>query len=200
MATSQASTKPPTYHPALTQRTGAPSSYRPEYCEAIVAYFQVRADSIAKNLPLSRDADKEPIVWQHLQMPTFPGFAGTIGVTSKALGEWAQRHAAFGDAYARAKDIHRMVYEDGLACGRLNPTGAIFAAKNVLGWRDKIDIDQTTTQVDAGSTVMQACLASATPDELTQFRALLDTMKLRAIADGRLTVDGQAVAQAALPA
>jgi hypothetical protein len=198
MGPSQASTS--VYNPALGQTFGRPSTYNPEYAMQMVEFFAsaplVRPDpDMSDPSPGRREARAVCGT-----IPTFERFAFNLGVEPSQLNRWAERHEDFRTARARCRAIQNDFFVQGLAQGVMNPTGAIFVAKNILGWRDKIDIDQTTTQVDAGSNVMQACLASATPDELAQFRALLDGMKLRAIADGRLTVDGQAVAQAELPA
>ena len=83
--------------------------------------------------------------------PTLAGFSASIGVSRETLHDWATvkdangalRNAEFSDAYKRAKELQEQNLVTGALTGAYNPTFAIFTAKNVLGWRDKVEQEIT---------------------------------------------------------
>ena len=83
--------------------------------------------------------------------PTLARFATNIGVTTETLHDWAtaknpdgtQRNPAFSYAYKKAKDLQQANLVEGTMKGAYNSTFAIFTAKNVLGWRDKVEQEIT---------------------------------------------------------
>lgn len=104
---------------------GRPSLYKPEYCELILEYFSVRPyETVGIN---EKAAD----------FPSFAGFAAKIGVHRDTLHEWKDIHPEFSDAYMRAKEHQEnFVLVNGMK-GLVNTNFAMFATKNLLGYRDK---------------------------------------------------------------
>jgi hypothetical protein len=73
------------------------------------------------------------------ELPTLAGFASMIGVHRETLLNWTKEHPEFFDAYKRAKDDQeRILVANGL-CGLYEGAFGIFTAKNLIGWRDKVD-------------------------------------------------------------
>jgi hypothetical protein len=73
-------------------------------------------------------------------------------VTKQTLHDWATakdlatgelKHPEFSDAYKKAKDLQEANLIEGTIGNAYNSTFAIFTAKNVLGWRDKIEQEIT---------------------------------------------------------
>jgi hypothetical protein len=88
--------------------------------------------------------------------PTLAGFSASIGIARDTLHDWATakdvsgnlRNPEFSDTYKRAKELQEENLVSGALTGKYNATFAIFTAKNVLGWRDKIE--QEITGKDGG--------------------------------------------------
>ena len=158
--------------PPPTKRTGAPTLYREEYCHLVVDYFASRP------IPATQSPDNREAVQQtYATMPTFQGFAGSIGVSTKVLYDWQGRHAAFGEACARARDIQEQWFIAGLNTGGINPTGGIFVSKNILKWRDKTEVETVTRVEDSESTTaMKAALQHASPEQLAELSTLVREM------------------------
>lgn len=166
-----------TVEPKPRAKLGAPTTYREEYCEALVEYFEARKLAMVTVTPDGSAAAQARAVCS--SVPTLQGFAGSIGVTVTTLCNWANQHKPFFEARARAKAMQEQWFADALSTGIANPTGAIFVAKNMLGWRDKIDIEQTVNagedSINGGK--LREALNMATPEQLAQFGALIEAMQ-----------------------
>ena len=138
----------------------------------VVDYFSARQIPIAQS-----DDNKEAVSQTYATMPTFQGFAASIEVSTKVLYDWQGRHAAFGEACARAKDIQADWFISGLTTGTMNPTGGIFVSKNIIGWRDKTDVETVSRVEDSESTLaMKQALEHATPEQLQALSTLVQAM------------------------
>lgn len=127
----------------IKNKGGAPTKYKPEYCEEIIEYFR---------LPPSRTEYKEeyfangdlksrvPIVIA-TEFPTFQGFADKIGVHVDTLHEWCKVHEEFSEAYTHAKSLQEKIWLVNGMGGLYNAQFAQFFGKNCLGYRDKQEID-----------------------------------------------------------
>jgi len=108
-----------------------PSSYKPEYAEQLLAYFNKPASEVVQ------DGDKRERV--PCQFPTLAGFACQIGVHRATLLNWSGQHEEFFDALKMAKEHQeRILVQNGLD-GSYDRTFAIFTAKNLIDWRDKVE-------------------------------------------------------------
>lgn len=163
--------------PGGYRHIGAPTLYKPEYATDIVAFFA------SKPVPITPPdgGAKEAVQFIYATMPTFEEFAGSIEVSTNILREWENRHAAFQVACARARDIQRRWFTAGLASGAMNPTGGIFVAKNIIGWRDKTEVETVTRAEDSdATTAMKRALAHATPEQLQALSTLVQAMMANA--------------------
>jgi len=128
---------------------GRPTVYQDDFPAMMIEYFSQAATREVVN----RDAKGN----EHTQVlpgvfPTLARFATNIGVTKQTLHDWATaknihtgklNHPEFSDAYKKAKDLQEANLIEGTIGNAYNSTFAIFTAKNVLGWRDKIEQEIT---------------------------------------------------------
>jgi hypothetical protein len=114
---------------------GAPTKYKPQYCEEIVAYFdykpsieQIVARKMANGL---------------IEFPTFEKFASIIGVHVDTMIEWCDVHEEFSEAYKICKQMQKaFLIQMGL--NGLYPAAAFcFVAKNCTDMRDKTEVENT---------------------------------------------------------
>lgn len=125
---------------------GRPTKYKPEYCQAIVDFFDVpayekvlmeeRSEHYADGTEkaLSRKYTNLPN-----KMPTLYRFARSIGVNQSTLGEWRETYPEFSTAFEHAKElVKEFVITNGMA-GNSPPAFAIFVAKNVTDMKDKVE-------------------------------------------------------------
>ena len=130
------------------RQQGRPPKYRDEFADELITFF---------NQPPTRDVtvrDKQGNESTQVLpgfFPTMARFAANIGVCRDTLHDWAHakdvngdpRHPRFSDAYKRAKAFQEANLVEGTIAGAYNSTFAIFTAKNVLGWRDKVEQEIT---------------------------------------------------------
>lgn len=140
------------------RRGGRPTAYRPEFCEMMVAFFDI---------PLEREVVvdvkdgqggtiKETRIVVN-SFPTFARFAARIGVSRESLRNWANAKnldgtpvkPEFFGAYARARDLQESLLIEGGMSGVYNYKFAILAARNILGWRGHVEQDVVVSVNDA---------------------------------------------------
>lgn len=121
---------------------GRPTSYRSEYCQAIIKFFD--RPYFTKTMT-SRVTKKDGSVEEFFkdianEMPLFSAFAYSIGTHTQRLTEWTKQFPDFQEAYKKAHDLQeKFLAFHGLKGGYEQPF-AIFAAKNLLNWRDRQEI------------------------------------------------------------
>lgn len=112
---------------------GRPYEYRAEYADRLIAFCDPDANLAKSKLPL------------------LARFAWDLGVTSATVYNWAHdknqdgslRNPEFFAAYQRAKDAQQEVLAHGALNGQFNASFAALTAKNILGWRDKQDLEHS---------------------------------------------------------
>lgn len=114
---------------------GRPTDYNPNYCQMLLAYFDVKPYEENKMGKLEASDFK-----------SLAGFAISIGVHRETLLNWSKQYPEFFDAYKRAKDFQENYLVINGMRGLINPAFSIFTAKNVLNWRDKKDIEVAENQ------------------------------------------------------
>ncbi len=120
---------------------GRPTEYRPEYCDKIIEFCS--------------------------RGHTIEAFAGSIGVTSRAVFKWVDKYPEFAHAKELAKAKAQLALEQigldvmhGLIPAKdFNATVWIFWMKNCHGWRDRVDISGAV-DVDFHSKLIQQIEAS----------------------------------------
>jgi hypothetical protein len=104
----------PAHYRDPNYRTGRPSDYRPEYCEAVQAYMA--------------------------QGYSLTAFAGSIRQGRDTIYHWIKAHSEFSDAVVRARAARVAALETKLLRSRkgAETSAAIFALKNAdpTEWRD----------------------------------------------------------------
>lgn len=122
-------------------KTGRPTKYKPEYCEAIETFFNVEPWEDVEIEYTNKKGD----TWTKTdrranRIPTFHAFAASIGVNEDTVVEWAKHHDDFSAAYKRAKELQKwFLIENGLN-NLYNATFAIFTAKNITDMRDRQEV------------------------------------------------------------
>ncbi len=139
-------------------RMGRPLKYTPDICKRMVDFFNIPVHSIEEvTIPAKKQGDA-PQVERVKVLNTFPTltrFAANEGLTRETLHDWATkknkdgslRYPDFSYAYARAKDLQEALMTEGGLMGAYEGRFATFAAKNILGWVDKVEqtIEQNIT-------------------------------------------------------
>jgi hypothetical protein len=111
---------------------GSSPLYKPEYCELIVEFFNV-----PHTIPNPRKPKGEMIA---NDLPTFAMFAMKINRDPATVLGWTDQFEEFAKSYKKAKALQENMLMNNLLKGLYNPAGAIFTAKNVLGWRDRQEL------------------------------------------------------------
>lgn len=107
---------------APTRAVGQPTKYKPEYCDAVMAFMG--------------------------QGYSLTAFAGSIRVSRETVYEWERVIPEFSDAVKSARAMRVTCLEGGLLSGEAaSPqiTARIFALKNACPpeWRDKHEVEHT---------------------------------------------------------
>lgn len=76
------------YKPPDEAVMGAPTKYKPEYCQRLLDYFNVSPHDKAKNKD-GEELDLPP------DPPSIEGFADSIGVVKKTIYSWSKKHPDF---------------------------------------------------------------------------------------------------------
>jgi hypothetical protein len=129
---------------ALGNKGGAPTLYKPEYCEQLIEWFSGEPYRV-EEIPHYRNGQVSWIDKKLIpnKLPTFHTFATHIGVTPQVIPDWAKRHEEFGRAYAYAKELQKyFLIENGLN-GIYNAAAFTFVAKNITDMHDKHEIEST---------------------------------------------------------
>jgi hypothetical protein len=77
-------------------------------------------------------------------------FCAEHGLYPELISDFAKKSIAFAQALKRAKQMQEARLVERSMSKEFNPAGAIFALKNVAGWRDKQDIttnDESISEV-----------------------------------------------------
>jgi hypothetical protein len=108
---------------------GAPTKYKPEYCEQIVHYFDVTPT-------VQEKADTGLVIF-----PTFERFAANINVNFETLLNWGKEHPEFFESYKKCKEMQKAFLIQAGLNGLYAPAAFCFVAKNCTDMRDKTEQD-----------------------------------------------------------
>lgn len=124
------------------KENAAANKYKDEYCDMLIEFFNKPATRIEykKNYVKGELSSETPIVVP-AEYPTFELFAASIGVTTKTLQNWCDKHPRFSSCYARAKEMQLGTLTSCAVMGLYNPLYAKFEAVNNHGQKDKSEVD-----------------------------------------------------------
>lgn len=107
--------------------------YAPQYCEKLLAFFDVPAFSVTE---VQKKDGSVSVVETACELPTFASFAKQIGTTCTVLKTWEKQHPAFAEAAQKARDMQGNILVQNSLRGNYAASFAMFTAKNLLGWND----------------------------------------------------------------
>jgi len=127
---------------------GRPTVYKEEYCDQLIEFFNKEPYKEVTLKDRSGGQKREIIP---CKFPTLARFACNIGVTRETLWDWATsklpngelKHPNFSNAYKKAKEYQESILVEGAMAGAFSQPFAIFTAKNVLGWKDRQEVENT---------------------------------------------------------
>jgi hypothetical protein len=129
---------------------GRPTVYRPELCDLMEAFFDIPLErEVEVDVPDGEGGFVRERRMVANRFPTFGRFAASIGLSSDTLRKWARAKKSDGTpvrpeffwSYARARDLQESLLIEGGMSGVYDSRFAILAAKNILGWRDRVEQD-----------------------------------------------------------
>ncbi len=129
---------------AKPKKRGRKSYYKKSYCQKIIDFFDVEPYQ-DKELPHYKGkGDKRELVWTDYKrmanrLPTLIGFAKHIGVGTRTVYHWVEKHEEFRHALTHAQELRKwFLIENGLN-GCYNPLFAKFTAINITDMKDKTE-------------------------------------------------------------
>lgn len=147
---------------------GRPSKYQEDFPERLIAYFSVektqkqvigRVTRYNKDGQATSEEEKYKVVPN--DMPTFAGFARSIGVSDQTLENWynemedtesehpVRKYPEFFAAYNTARQLQKEFLIDNALQGNSPPASFIFVAKNVTDMTDKQIIETKDSDLEA---------------------------------------------------
>jgi hypothetical protein len=125
---------------------GCPSKYNPLYCKKIIEYFDVPCNNFKDVTITHKDGSSiEKTEEEAAPLLTLNKFAKSIGVWHDTLLDWCKKYPEFDRAYNRAKEFQREFIIENILRDNYSSYFGVFLMKNMFGWRDKTDIDLTST-------------------------------------------------------
>lgn len=174
----------------MAKKTGAPTKYKPEYCEQIIEFFNkepfeyVEIDvedengEVRKTIALDKSGNPIRVP---VQLPTKAAFAISIGVDRDSLRNWAREHPEFFGAIKICEMMQENILTQNALVQAYDKTFSIFTAKNVMGWTDKgssdfvnIDFKGCNTAMKKAEKVISEIACGSIP--LDKGKTLLDAL------------------------
>lgn len=123
---------------------GRPTKFKEEYTQQLLDYFNT--EPYKEVIHTDKEGNTKTVFVPN-KFPTLARFACNIGVCKDTIYEWSVAkndkgellHPEFSVAYKRSKAYQEAILAEGGMMGAFQTNFAIFTAKNVIGWRDKIE-------------------------------------------------------------
>jgi hypothetical protein len=124
---------------------GAPSEYKPEYCQKLIEYFDIEP---VREIPETWYNPDGSVKRESMKLVANPprhigGFARLLGVAKSTVYDWARKYPDFAYSLLHARDMRRAMIIDNALSGLYNPLFAKLAAANLFGWHDRQDVNHT---------------------------------------------------------
>jgi hypothetical protein len=113
--------------------------YRAEYCEGVVNYFRVEHTQEVVREVATPKGPINIMVDEGAKLPTLAGFAASIGVSTSTIATWRKKYPEFGAACEVALAHQEDMLINNSIRGKYAAAPSIFAAKNLIGWKDKLE-------------------------------------------------------------
>lgn len=131
---------------------GRPTKYEQRFAQELIAFFAASSDVWDERV-LKTAGGGERLELVPKKFPTLARFATMIDVNFTTVYRWAHEkdedgnpvNAEFCNAYAHAKALQEAILIEGGMAGVYQSQFVVLAAKNIIGWREKIE--QTTEDV-----------------------------------------------------
>lgn len=138
--------------PPSNNKGGRPTTYDPKYCEEIIQFFDIEANYESEITVKYKNGDERTEYKQVANnLPTMAGFARKIGVHRETLLNWSKEYPEFFDSIKKVKEMQEdILISNGIQNLYAQPF-AIFAAKNLINWRDKQEHELTGGTNEDGS-------------------------------------------------
>ena len=107
--------------------------YNEEYPSRLLAFFDIAPFKITE---VQKKDGTVSLLETACELPTFEAFAKTLGTTRQMLKKWEEKHPAFAQAAAKARDLQSDILIQNSLRGNYSSSFAVFTAKNLLGWKD----------------------------------------------------------------
>ena len=122
------------------KKVGRPTKYKPEYCQAIIDYFDVEPYTIKDMTITKSDGTQiDKTEEEAINIPMLYKFAMKLGVNIDTLYEWARVHKEFSVALNTARECQLNVLIQNALRDNYSSYFAFQMAKNMFGWRDKVE-------------------------------------------------------------
>jgi hypothetical protein len=126
---------------------GRPTKYDPKFPQQMLDYFEksIKAYTVER---IPNGEGREKIEVLPAEFPTFQEFAAiNCRVSTETIHEWrdaknpdgTKKHPEFSEAYTRARDMQAAILTKGSMVGAYEGRFAGLAAKNLIGWSEKIE-------------------------------------------------------------
>lgn len=126
---------------------GRPTKYKKEYCQELID-FAANAELYYES-PVETQDRKGNVTTAMKRIANAPpflqDFAKKLNVNPSTLYEWAKKHTEFSNAIKDYEQVFGRFLQENALLGHYNAAFAIFVAKNRMGWKDKLETDNTHT-------------------------------------------------------
>ncbi len=128
--------------------TGRPTKYKECYPQEMIEWFK-RVDYITRSKQIATASGRIADIEETLpcDYPTFAGYAVHISVCMDTLTEWRKVYPAFSSAYKECKAIQTQIICKHTLKGDYNASFAKFLMINNLGYKEKIETENTNKEI-----------------------------------------------------
>jgi len=119
---------------------GRPTKYEDRFCQLMIDYFNKETYKVV--LLENKKGIEEPHEIPS-PLPTFEGFATSIGICKKTLLNWTVEHKEFLHAYELCKDYQKEILIQNGLMGNYNCLFAKFVAINATDMKEKQEIEHS---------------------------------------------------------
>jgi len=123
---------------------GQRTKYTDKMPDKLIEYFDIEPTRTTKRIITTKKGDRiEEEVEVANDTPLIEGFCRQIKICTSTFDNWKAKYPRFMGAYKRAKDLQKYILVTNGISGRYPPGFACFAAKNMIGWRDKQEFEHS---------------------------------------------------------